>query len=63
MQIVSGQARLGPIDLPLSAVTRLRRLSKGAIVKEDQRRLVAPIPKSADPAEFLAEFLAQLVPA
>ena len=57
-----GQARLSPIDLKLSASMRLKRLSKGAIHKEDQRQLVVPIPRAQDPATFLVGFLDQLVP-
>jgi hypothetical protein len=41
---------------------RLKRLSKGAIVKEDLRQLVVPIPRGQDPAMFLVAFLDELVP-
>ena len=41
---------------------RLRRLSKGAIFKEDQRQLVVPIPRGQDPAAFLVAFLDELIP-
>jgi transcription-repair coupling factor (superfamily II helicase) len=58
-----GQARLSPIELRLSEATRLRRLSKGAIVKEDQRQLVIPLPRGHDPAAFLVGLLAELIPA
>jgi transcription-repair coupling factor (superfamily II helicase) len=57
-----GQARLSPIDLKLSESMRLKRMSKGAIHKEDQRQLVVPIPRGQDPAGFLADFLRQLFP-
>jgi hypothetical protein len=40
----------------------LRRLARDAIYKEDARQLVVPIPRRRDPAEFLVEFLRQLVP-
>jgi len=57
-----GQARLSPIDLKLSSSMRLKRMSKGAIHKEDQRQLVVPIPRGQDPAAFLVAFLDQLIP-
>jgi transcription-repair coupling factor (superfamily II helicase) len=57
-----GQARLSPIDLKLSSSMRLKRMSKGAIHKEDQRQLVVPIPRGQDPAAFLVGFLDQLIP-
>ena len=63
LQITSRDARLAPIDLKLSAATRLKRLSKGAIHKEDQRQLVVPIPRGQDAATFLVAFLQELVPA
>jgi transcription-repair coupling factor (superfamily II helicase) len=62
LQITSDQARLAPIDLKLSASTRLKRLSRGALHKEEQRQLVVPIPRREDPATFLVEFLQELVP-
>ena len=63
LQITTEQARLAPIELPLSAATRLRRLAKGAIHKEDLRQLVVPIPRGQDPATHLVGFLQELVPA
>jgi transcription-repair coupling factor (superfamily II helicase) len=57
-----GQARLSPLELKLSEAMRLKRLSKGAIVKEDQRQLVVPIPRGQDPASFLVGFLDELIP-
>jgi transcription-repair coupling factor (superfamily II helicase) len=57
-----GQARLAPVDLKLSEALRLRRLSKGAIHKEDQRQLVVPLPRRQDPAAFLVTFLDELLP-
>jgi transcription-repair coupling factor (superfamily II helicase) len=62
LQITSTDARLGPLDLKLSAATRLKRLSKGAIHKEDLRQLVVPIPRGQDPATFLVGFLRELIP-
>jgi transcription-repair coupling factor (superfamily II helicase) len=63
MQIAAGQARLAPIDLKLSAATRLKRIAKGALHKEDLRQLVVPIPRGTDPATFLVGFLQELIPA
>ena len=57
------EARLGPIELKLSQTTRLRRLAREAIYKEDLGQLVVPIPRSASsPASFLVGFLRELVP-
>ena len=52
-----------PLELKLSQTTRLRRLARDAIYKEDARQLVVPIPRRREPAEFLVEFLRELVPA
>jgi transcription-repair coupling factor (superfamily II helicase) len=62
LQITTDQARLAPIELKLSAATRLKRLSKGAIYKEDLGQLVVPIPRGQDPAEYLVGFLRELIP-
>ena len=55
IMISSDQARMAPIDLKLSQTTRLRRLSRDAIYKEDARQLVVPIPRRKEPAEFLVD--------
>ena len=57
-----GEARLAPLDLKLSQETRLRRLSRDAKWKEDLKQLVVPIPRKAEPADFLVTFLRELVP-
>jgi transcription-repair coupling factor (superfamily II helicase) len=62
LQITSSDARLSPVALKLSAETRLKRLSRNAIHKEDQRQLVVPLPRGRDAAEFLVDFLQQLFP-
>ena len=62
MQITNDQARLAPIDLKLSGAMRLKRLSKGALHKEDFRQLVVPIPRGKDAATFLVGFLDELIP-
>jgi transcription-repair coupling factor (superfamily II helicase) len=61
IMISSDQARMAPIELKLSQTTRLRRLSRDAIYKEDARQLVVPIPRRKEPAEFLVGFLRELV--
>ncbi len=60
--ISSDQARLGPIELRLSESTRLRRLSRDSIWKEDARQIVVPIPRREEPAAFLVRLLRELVP-
>jgi transcription-repair coupling factor (superfamily II helicase) len=62
MQITSSDARLSPVTLKLSTESRLKRLARNAIHKEDQRRLVVPLPRGRDAAEFLVDFLQQLFP-
>jgi transcription-repair coupling factor (superfamily II helicase) len=62
LQITSRDARLSPLDLKLSQATRLKRLAKGAIHKEDQRQLVVPIPRGQDAATFLTAFLDEFFP-
>jgi len=62
VQIVGQQARLGPLDLKVSEEMRLRRLSRDAIVKPDQRQVVVPLKRGVDPALFLTGFLQQLIP-
>lgn len=62
LQITSSDARIQPIDLPMSATIRLRRLSRGAKYKEDLQQLVVPLPRSRDAAEFLVTFFRDLVP-
>ena len=63
LQITTSDARLAPIELKLSAATRLKRLSKAAKYKEDLQQLVVPIPRGQDPATFLVGFLGELIPA
>ena len=60
--ISSNQARLGPIQLKTSEAMRLRRLSRDALYKDDQKQLVVPIKKGVDPATFLVSFLRELIP-
>ncbi|MEP1126058.1 MAG: transcription-repair coupling factor [Ilumatobacter sp.] len=62
LQITSSDARVQPIELPMSATIRLRRLSRGAKYKEDLHQLVVPLPKGKDAATFLVTFFRDLVP-
>jgi transcription-repair coupling factor (superfamily II helicase) len=62
VSIASNQARLAPLALKTSAEMRLHRLSRGAIFKPDSQQLVVPIKAGAEPANFLVEFLRELVP-
>ncbi len=62
LQITSSDARIQPLDLPMSATIRLRRLSKGAKFKEDLQQLVVPLPRRQDPSTYLVQFLRDLVP-
>jgi transcription-repair coupling factor (superfamily II helicase) len=62
VQITSNGARLSPLTLKVSEETRLRRLARDAKYKEDVDQVVVPVPRDADPAEFLVTFLRQLIP-
>jgi transcription-repair coupling factor (superfamily II helicase) len=61
VQIVGNVARVSPLDLRTSEELRLRRLSRDAIHKADQRQLVVPIPRGKEAALFLVGFLRELV--
>ena len=63
VQITSNGAKLSPITLKVSEETRLKRLSREAKYKEDMEQVVVPVPRNADPAEYLVTFLRQLIPA
>ncbi len=60
-------ARIWPLDLPMSATVRLRRLYRDAVYKADPRvegtyQLVLPLPARADPAEAVRAALTALLP-
>jgi len=55
-------ARISPLDLPASARVRLRRLWPEAVMKEDARQLLVPLPGEHDPVGALTELLRELVP-
>jgi transcription-repair coupling factor (superfamily II helicase) len=61
--VTRGLARLAPLALRASQATRLRRLQPKAVHKEDLGQLIVPVPPRADPAAFLVDLLAELVPA
>jgi transcription-repair coupling factor (superfamily II helicase) len=63
VQITSNGAKLSPLTLKVSEETRLKRLSRDAKYKEDMEQVVVPVPRAADPAEYLVTFLRQLIPA
>jgi transcription-repair coupling factor (superfamily II helicase) len=69
IQISATDGKLSPLELKMSELMRLRRLSKGAKFKEDMGQLVVPIPRrnpdgtKADAAIFLVSFLRALVEA
>jgi transcription-repair coupling factor (superfamily II helicase) len=63
VSIAASQARLAPLKLKTSAEMRLQRLSRNAIFKPDSQQLVVPMPRDAEPAEFLVAFLRELIPA
>jgi transcription-repair coupling factor (superfamily II helicase) len=60
--VARGTARLAPLVLPTSMRIRLQRLHRDAVYKEDSSQLVAPVPRGADPAEFIGGLLRELVP-
>ena len=62
VQIIGSYARMGPVELKVSEEMRLRRLSRNALHKADQQQIVVPLPRSTEPAQFLVDFLQQLLP-
>jgi transcription-repair coupling factor (superfamily II helicase) len=56
-------ARISPLELKTSQRIRLQRLHPKAVYKEDLAQLVVPLPRGADPAQFLLELFAAMVPA
>ncbi len=62
VQIIGSYARLAPLDLKVSEEMRLRRLSRDALHKPDQQQIVVPLPRKGEPAQFLVDFLQQLLP-
>jgi len=56
----SQQVRMSPVELPLSATMRLQRLSRRAVLKEDLRQLVVPIPRGQPVIEYVMRFIREL---
>jgi transcription-repair coupling factor (superfamily II helicase) len=61
--VKGGTVRLSPLALKTSARIRLQRVAPKAIYKEDIGQIVLPLPPRVDAAEYLATFLATMVPA
>jgi hypothetical protein len=57
-----GTARLAPLSLKTSAKIRLQRRWPRAVFKEEIGQIVVPVPRGADPAEFVIDILSSLVP-
>ena len=55
-------ARISPLKLKVSQQIRAKRLFPKAVVKDEQAQVVLPLPRGADAAEYVREFLAQVVP-
>ncbi|MCE9622400.1 MAG: transcription-repair coupling factor [Actinomycetia bacterium] len=62
VQIIGTYARLGPLELKVSEEMRLRRLNRDALHKPEQQQIVVPLPRNTEPAQFLVDFLQQLLP-
>jgi len=62
VQVTGTTARIAPLDLRTSEELRLRRLSRDAIYKSDQRQVVLPLRRGVAPATFLVGFLRELRP-
>ncbi|HEX3541175.1 MAG TPA: transcription-repair coupling factor [Acidimicrobiales bacterium] len=57
-----GTARLSPLALKTSQRIRLQRMWPRAVYKEDIGQIVLPLPRGAEPAEFVIDLLSTLVP-
>jgi hypothetical protein len=57
-----GTARLSPLSLKTSAKIRLQRRWPRAVFKEEIGQIVVPVPRGADPADFVIDILSSLVP-
>jgi transcription-repair coupling factor (superfamily II helicase) len=58
----AGTARLSPLALKTSQRIRLQRRWPRAVYKEDIGQIVLPLPRGADPAEFVIDLVQALVP-
>ncbi|MDQ1421767.1 MAG: hypothetical protein QOJ52_3729 [Acidimicrobiaceae bacterium] len=59
---LGGTARLAPLSLKTSAKIRLQRRWPRAVFKEEIGQIVVPVPRGADPAEFVIDILSSLIP-
>jgi transcription-repair coupling factor (superfamily II helicase) len=59
--ITGTQARIAPLKLKVSQEMRLKRLSRGALYKEDAGQVVWPLQKGVDAATQLVRLLKELV--
>ena len=57
-----GAEKLAPLELKTSQRIRLQRLHPKAFYKDDLGQVVMPLPRGADPAQTLVEFLGAMVP-
>ncbi|MDQ6614597.1 MAG: transcription-repair coupling factor [Actinomycetota bacterium] len=57
-----GTARLAPLTLKTSQRIRLQRRWPKAVFKEEIGQIVVPVPRGADPAQFVTDLLGSLVP-
>jgi len=57
-----GTARLAPLALKTSQRIRMQRRWPRAVYKEEIGQIVLPVPRGADPAEFVTDLLVALVP-
>jgi len=60
--VAKGVARLAPLRLLTSQQIRLRRISQGAVWKEDLAQLVVPLGRGADPLVAVMTLLSELIP-
>ncbi len=64
LAVVSNVARMTPVQLKTSEELRLRRLARQGVYKKDLGQLQVPIPRgTVEPASFLVNLLAELIPA
>ncbi len=60
--VAKGVARLAPLRLLASQQIRLRRISQGAVWKEELAQLVVPLGRGADPLGAVMTLLSELIP-
>jgi len=60
--VAKGVARLTPVHLLTSQQIRLRRISQGAVWKEELAQLVVPLRRGTDPLAAVMTLLGELIP-